>query len=81
VGYSAYLNYESLKTSPVSKRAEGGWKPSALKVAAFYGVRPEALWPAGILLVKVRKAEREVGIEELVAITGGKLRLEEKVGA
>lgn len=81
VGYSAYLNYESLKTSPISKRAEGGWKPSALKLARFYGVAPEVLWPASILLVEVRKAEREVGVEELVAITGGKFKLEEKVGA
>jgi transcriptional regulator with XRE-family HTH domain len=45
VGLSAGLisHYEAMYTSPVGSRGE--WKPSALKLAEFFGVGPDWLFP------------------------------------
>lgn len=53
VGLLTYYGYESLRLQPMGKDRQGlpRWKPSAIKIAEFYGVDPAELWPAEVLEV------------------------------
>jgi len=58
--YGKYLEYEAMTQSPFcsqqqhSEVGSGNWKwrPSALKIAAFWGVDPGELWPDAVLAIK-----------------------------
>ena len=71
ISYQLYLEMEALRWSPIThnvrRRKEGPWKPAALKVSAFHGVEPAALWPAAILEIKNPKIVAEIRADELGA--------------
>lgn len=64
-----YVSYENLRVNPMGTKDE--WKPSALKVAEYYGVSPWELWSSDILLVKESDAIREFNADEVGLLTGG----------
>lgn len=77
VSYATYLDFESLKLSPLYadsriNRCIGhvGWKPSALSIAAFHGIGPDELWPAVVLAVVKRTASIELDGNDLARIAG-----------
>mgnify|MGYP001565051675 CR=1 FL=1 len=61
VSYTTLINYESLSKSPWDERAkEGGWSPSARKIADAYAYHPEELWPEVMKDVRARAAVLEL---------------------
>lgn len=50
IGYHLYCAYESMRTSPIAVRS-GDWKPTACRIAQFFGLPPEELWPPEVLQV------------------------------
>jgi RNA polymerase sigma factor (sigma-70 family) len=65
ISYASYIKLESLKDPPYSTR---GLRPAARKVAVYFGVAPEELWPDGVLAVKQAKAERRFDAEEAMQL-------------
>lgn len=56
IGFShqgVLMMYETLKKSPIHLAGESVWKDSAMRIAEFYGLSCEYLWPDDIL--KIRK--------------------------
>jgi RNA polymerase sigma factor (sigma-70 family) len=49
VTYQNYVGLENMRMSPMGKN---GWRPTAIRIAEYYGVSCEELWPDIILLVK-----------------------------
>lgn len=66
LSYPLYLKYEGLKQSPLART--GAWSRSAQKIAAFFNVSPDDLWPDVILAVQTPTAERIVGAEQVNAL-------------
>lgn len=69
VPYSYLLRLESLRVSP--KVYHGGWSKPARRLAEFYRVLPEDLFPDVILEAKRTEIEREMGAEEAFALAAG----------
>jgi len=70
LSYQWYLGVEGLKIKPIDLRpGREGWKPGALRLAEFYGVTPEILFPDLVLKIEAVTAERRVDAEEMVAMT------------
>jgi transcriptional regulator with XRE-family HTH domain len=72
VGMSMGLvnGYETLHKSPVG--ASGDWKDSAVKLAGFFGMQPEDLFPEAVLSIDAakRKHTLRVDAEEAMLLTG-----------
>jgi RNA polymerase sigma factor (sigma-70 family) len=66
VTYTMYHRYESLKVSPLTCRGE--WKSSALRIASYFQVLPETLWPAAILAVEMPIVHREMSQGEIYTL-------------
>jgi RNA polymerase sigma factor (sigma-70 family) len=64
---SGIMDIENMKANPIDK--EGNWKKWAEKLAAFFVVDPEDLWPKAILETKETVAERCVSKEDLLLAT------------
>ncbi|MBW2672369.1 MAG: helix-turn-helix domain-containing protein [Deltaproteobacteria bacterium] len=65
----AYGGFESLRVSPLNnhlKKETIAWKPSAQKIAKFYGCDAAELWPGAVLAVTVPEIITEVGAEQLL---------------
>jgi len=65
----AYGGLESLRVSPLSShrgQETCAWKPSAQKIAKFYGCGADNLWPGAVLAVTVPEIITEVGAEQLL---------------
>lgn len=67
IDYNRYLMYENLRTSPLKK--DLSFRLTALKIADFYFVQPEELWPDAILAVKCPTINREIEANKLLAVT------------
>lgn len=68
VGNSDYGALEALKDSPVSKKT-GTWRPIVFKLADFYKVKPDDLFPPAIIEVKKSEASFKADGAELVRLT------------
>ena len=69
VGSLAYGRLESLRVSPRSRRRGQDtleWKPSARKIAEFFGCGEAELWPDPVLAVTVPEIITEVGADQLL---------------
>jgi len=67
--YAWYLNVEGMKIHPIDLRpGREGWKRGALKLAEFYGVTPEILFPDLVLKMEAVVTERRVNAEEVAAL-------------
>lgn len=81
VSYELVLQYEALSTSPVSKKQYGAstivrsWRPSARKLASFFGVLPEELWPEAVLAIKTTVLTTEVEADKLLPAESVQLAL------
>lgn len=94
VTYSRWLQYEAMTMSPLAAQhgmttdaTELPWKPTAQKIADYFGEAPEVLWPDAVLAVKQPTVVAEITAERalLLARMGASLELpptpEELVGA
>jgi RNA polymerase sigma factor (sigma-70 family) len=70
IGYQLYLGYENIKHFPLNKKSDNMWKPTALKIAEFWGESPEAIWPDIILSVKNTSVDLKVGEDEIGLLVG-----------
>ncbi len=63
VSYGAYVALEGLRSHPMTRHRGGviGWRSVAEKIASFYRVPPDVLWPEAIRAV--RKSETVAKIE------------------
>ncbi len=68
ISYNLYCRYENLRESPISNRAHQLWKPTAERIAAFFGVAPEVLFPAAVLAVEQPTVVAEIEGERLAAL-------------
>lgn len=72
IGYATYLEIEGLRRSPIGGAGGGhdrtGWRPSALKIAAFYGCSPEELFPGVVIAVTTPELAVEMSGEAVLAI-------------
>lgn len=80
VSYSHYTALENMRGAacytPMTKKGE--WRKIAIRLAEFYGVTPEVLWPKAILRVKQSEIVKELDARELLALAGD---VEEKPSA
>jgi RNA polymerase primary sigma factor len=69
VSLHTWYAYEALRAKPYGKQggfgAEVGWTPSADKIAMFFGVTCEWLWPDQVLAVTNPKIEQEIDADDL----------------
>lgn len=70
ITYSAYLEYENLKRSPISKHVYEKWKSTAERIATYFRVMPEDLWPEVIQAVQKNESRLRVSAEEAYALMG-----------
>jgi len=61
--YDTYLGYETLRIFPLRTNLKD-WKPTALKIAAFWDVEPGKLWPGVVLAVEKRGGSFALGSTE-----------------
>lgn len=61
VSYGDLLQLESLKLSPLGRR--GVWRPSVLRIAAFYGNTTDYFWPDAVMAVV--EPERTVEVDAM----------------
>lgn len=57
---------------------EHGWRPVAIRVADFYGLSPEYLWPEEIALVRKTAFSLELAAADVAALPPGEVELEAK---
>lgn len=65
-----FCGYEALTRRPYNSRS-GKWAPSALKIADYFGMLPEDLWPEVIASVEKARAEIKLDMEQVTALTSG----------
>jgi len=66
MSYGLYTRCEGLFWCPVGQDAgRARWKPTATKIASFFGVLPEDIWPPEVLRVINPVLVREMSAEEL----------------
>lgn len=74
VCYSMIWKLETLRESPLLEDGTS-WSKAARKLAEFYKVLPEDLFPDAILAANHTSVEREMGAEEAFALAGGEAQL------
>jgi transcriptional regulator with XRE-family HTH domain len=57
VAGGTYGDYERLAADPIKG---GKWKDSALKIAEYFGVHPDDLWPEQIRRIQINRVEAEL---------------------
>jgi len=65
--YPTWCEYEGMRRSPIG--ADGGWKPSALAMARFFGVSVEELFPDCVISVKMPSLKTEIDGNELRSLS------------
>jgi len=70
LSYPMVLEYEGLKESPLAKRGEDPWRPSAKKLAEFFGCSCDELWPEAVLAVKKPVLTMDVDAPQLAMLAG-----------
>lgn len=68
VEYGVYVAYESLRTSPLSKLKRQIWKNSAIRIAQFMRMSPEAIWPETVQKVKLRQIQLKIDAPRALAL-------------
>lgn len=64
ISLGKYLEFETLRRSPIRKNGIG-WKDSALRLAKFYCVEPEVLFPKCVIGVKTPVVTRTIDSSEI----------------
>lgn len=65
---SAYGRLEKMQDPPTSKKT-GAWRPIAVTLAQFFGVKPDDLFPPAVVLAKATRKEIKADGDELVRLT------------
>lgn len=60
ISVGTLCQYETLKLDPIL--ASGHWRPSAVKISAYFRLDPEVIWPA-----EVREVKKSAGAIDLTA--------------
>lgn len=72
ISYGLYAGYETLRRNPLWEgkinQTKEVWKPTVLKIAEFYGVSPEDLFPGTVLQVKKNKVVKKMDFIDLVPL-------------
>jgi hypothetical protein len=68
IAKTVYAAFECLRESPINSKGE--WKEAALRIAAFYEVLPEVLWPEMVCNVKKPLVTRKCDAEEMSILNG-----------
>jgi RNA polymerase sigma factor (sigma-70 family) len=70
IHYVDYCRYEAMSRSPVTSKnvKDSFWTPTALRIAKFFGVDPEELFPPSVRQVRKNKAVKKVDFVELVPL-------------
>ncbi len=68
IPYHSWVNYESMKESPLN--ADGAWKESALAVADALFAAPEDLWPDEALRITKARVTIEASFEQMTRAFG-----------
>lgn len=75
---SQWGDFERLSRSPIKEIRVGGtdnlikvWTESAKKIANFFCVEPEELWPDVVLNVTNNSVTKEISSEEMAVLAGG----------
>ena len=77
LSYGTYLRMEGMQQSPLSSVKDGqGWKESAQRLARFYRVLPENLFPSVVLAVDQPVTSREFDESEIQALLPDYMRRE-----
>lgn len=78
VNYVTYIKYENLKSYPLRGKSPGSWTAQAKKIADFYGVQPEELWPNIVRKIKKNEVRKKINAEQAYLLVGeGTARLSE----
>jgi RNA polymerase sigma factor (sigma-70 family) len=64
-----YSRFEALRDSAKSSKT-GSWKPTAIKIAQYYGCTPEELWPNVVLSITQPELVKQIGAEEVAVLAG-----------
>lgn len=67
LSYSTFIKYEGLGASPICRRTTE-WRPSARRLAEFFGLTPEQLFPDAVLAVKRPTVSIEANAERVLAL-------------
>lgn len=68
ISYGSYLEIENLREKPYrysSKTLKHEWREVVLKLSKYYGVLPEHLFPADVLMVEKNTVETSVSSDDL----------------
>lgn len=71
ITHGLYSAFENLKRPPRSTR---GWAPSAIKIAAHFGLQPKDLWPDVMLDVTSPVVVRELTAEQVRPLLGTQMQ-------
>ena len=74
VSYVTYVEYENLRRSPLSYKYPGKWKKSALRVAEYFQVSPDEIWPEAIQRVKQRCIQLKLDGPQALALAGVEMK-------
>jgi len=68
MSYHLYNALECMREKPFNKKSK--WREVAIRLAAFFGLLPEDIWPGEVCAVEKTKAERCVDSETMRALVG-----------
>lgn len=68
INLMAIGGYETMRVRPTSGE---DWKPTAVRLAHFYGVSPRYLWPDVVQSIEERTISRTISEDEVAAISAG----------
>ena len=72
VSFGIYSAYENLRQSPLGKAKFGlrpgvlEWRPTAVRIASFFGASPEEIWPDTILAVQRNSVTARIDADTLL---------------
>ena len=70
ISYAYYLDYECMRIDPLRRgKHDGEWRESILRIAKYWRVPPEILFPNAILKVTTPKAVQFFSEDELIGLS------------
>jgi len=70
---TTYCCYEAMSKSPI--KSNGDWTETALKIADYYYLPPDELWPNAIQAIKGNIAKRTMDVDEFAALESSEYSL------
>ena len=73
ISKGAYCGHEAMSKSPI--RSCGEWKQTAQRIADYYRVLPDDLWPEAIQAIRGNVAKRTMDVDEFASLEPGEYSL------